>query len=218
MKPDTTNMKNNIIIFGASGKTGQELVKQALAKGHFITAFVRNPSKLKITHGNLKVIQGDITDYQSVTDAVIGKDAVLSALGASSPFKFDQSVVDGTKNIITAMETNEISRFIYMSFAGVKESRHTAGFIIKHIAPKLLSTEIAGHEARESMIRQSRLNWTIVRAVTLANGKHSGQYRSGVAINAKGFPVIISRADVADFMLQQVTDNTFSRKAPSVMY
>lgn len=208
----------NILIYGASGATGHELVKQALEQGHNVTAFVRNPSKLKIKHDNLKVIQGDVINYQLVEEAIKGKDAVLSALGASSPFKYDRSIVDGASNIIKAMETNNVSRFIYMSFVGVKESRNTAGFVIKHIAPKLLSSEVAGHEARENMIKQSKLKWTIVRPPTLTNGKHLGKFRSGEEISSKGFTVTISRADVADFMLRQLTDSIFLGKTPSVMY
>ncbi len=208
----------NILIYGASGATGHELVKQALAQGHNVTAFVRSPSKLKITHDKLKVIQGDVINYKLVESAVKGHDAVLSALGASSPFKYDTSIVDGTSNIIKAMEINNVNRFIYMSFVGVKESRNTAGIVIKYIAPKLLSTEVAGHEAREKMIKQSQLKWTIVRAPTLTNGKHLAQFRSGEEITSKGFTVMISRADVADFMLRQLNDNNFVRKTPSVMY
>jgi putative NADH-flavin reductase len=207
-----------ILIYGASGATGHELVTQALEQGHHVTAFVRNPSKLKINHDKLKVIQGDVTNYPLVEGSVKGQDAVLSALGAASPFTFDQSVVDGVNNIIKAMESNGVSRFIYLSFVGVKESRNTAGFVIKYIAPRLLSTEIAGHEARERMIKKSQLIWTIVRAPTLSNGKHMAKLRSGEGITSKGFTVFISRADVADFMLQQVTDNYFLRKAPSIMY
>ena len=116
------------------------------------------------------------------------------------------------------MEKNDVTRFIYMSFVGVKESRNTAGFVIKYIAPKILSSEIAGHEAREKMIKESQLKWTIVRAPTLTNGKHMAQFRSGEDITSKGFTVMISRADIADFMLQELTDNKFIRKAPSVMY
>jgi putative NADH-flavin reductase len=208
----------NILIFGASGATGHELVKQALAQGHNVTAFIRNPSKLKIKHDKLKVIQGDVINYQLVEGLVRGHDSVLSALGAANPFKYDQSVVDGVNNIIKAMETNGVSRFIYLSFVGVKESRNTAGFVIKYIAPKLLSTEVAGHEAREKMIKQSQLKWTIVRAPTLSNGKHLAQFRSGEGITSKGFADTISRADVADFMLRQLTDNTFLRKTPTIMY
>lgn len=207
-----------ILIFGASGKTGHELVKQASAQGHQVTAFVRNPSKLKVTHSALKVIQGDVTNYQKVEEAVKGHDAVFSALGAASPFKYDHAVVNGAENIIKAMETNNVQRFIYMSFVGVKESRNAAGFVIKYIAPKLLSTEIKGHQARENKIKQSQLNWTIVRPPTLTNGKHKAQFRSGENISSKGFTVTISRADVADFMLRQLTDNTFLRKTPVVMY
>lgn len=207
-----------ILVYGASGKTGHELVKLGLAQGHIVTAFVRNPSKLKITHKHLNVIQGDIINYQKVKEAVSGQDAVLSALGASSPFKFDQSVVEGVGNIIKAMEAINMSRFIYLSFVGVKESQSNAGFVIKHIAPKLLSTEIAGHEAREKMIKKSHLQWTIVRPPTLTNGKHLATFRSGEEIVSGGFTVSISRADVADFMLQQLTDNIFLRKAPLILY
>ena len=101
-----------ILIYGASGATGHELVNQALMQGHFVTAFVRNPQKLKIRHDNLTIIQGDILNYQLVENAVKGQHAVLSALGAASPFKYDQSIVDGVNNIIKAMEANSISRFL----------------------------------------------------------------------------------------------------------
>ena len=104
----------NITIFGASGATGHQLVKQALAQGHMVTAFVRNAARLKIRHHHLKVMEGDVVDYDLVEQAIRNKDAVLSALGASSPFKYDQAIVDGVSNIIRAMKTNSISRFVYM--------------------------------------------------------------------------------------------------------
>lgn len=208
----------NILIFGASGKTGHELVKQALAKGHIVTAFIRDLSKMKIAHENLKCIQGDVIDYPLVAHCMIGQDAVLSALGAPSPFTYDQVIVDGAGNIIKAMEMNHVNRLIYMSFVGIKESRPAAGFVIKYIAPILLSSEIAGHEAREKLIKHSLLQWTIVRAATLTNGKHLGQFRHGENITSKGFMDTISRKDVADFMLQQLTDHTYMKKATSLMY
>jgi putative NADH-flavin reductase len=211
-------IKMKILIFGASGATGHELVKQALMQGHVVTAFVRSLSKLAITHPNLEVFHGDVGNYLLVEKAVRNQDAVISALGASNPFKYDQSVVDGIGNIIRAMEKNGISRFIYMSFAGVSDSRNNAGFVIKYIAPKILGAEITGHEAREDMIGQSHLKWIIVRPPTLTNGKHRAQFRSGENISSKGFIVTISRADVADFMLRQLTDNHFSRKKPMVFY
>jgi putative NADH-flavin reductase len=207
-----------IIVFGASGRTGRELVKQGLDLGHEVTAFVRNPAKLNIAHKNLNVIQGDVINYRDVDNAVKRNDAVISALGASSPFRYDQSIVDGLVNIIQALHANNISRLIYMSFVGVKQSRNQAGFVIKYIAPKLLATEIAGHEAREHLIRKSELNWTIVRPPTLTNGKGIGLYRAGEKLSTGGFTVTISRSDVADFMLSQLTDNSYLKKSPVVMY
>jgi len=208
----------NILIFGASGATGHELVKQGLEHGHNVTAYVRTPSKLTVQHQNLKVIQGDVINAPLVRNAMEGKDAVLSALGASSPFKFDNAVVDGMHNIVQVMEQTGVTRLIYLSAMSVKESRNDAGFLIKFLAPILLRTETAGHEARESIITQSRLEWTIVRAAALTNGAHKVIYRSGIDIRATGIVASISRADVADFMIKQLTDKTFLFKAPRLMY
>lgn len=207
-----------ILIFGASGRTGQELVKQALALGHNVMAFVRNPAKLSITHDNLEIFQGDIVDYQMVDAAVKGQDAVLSALGASSPFKFDKPVVDGMINIIKAMENNNVSRLIYLSAIIVKESRKYAGVLGRLLSPVLLRNEIAGHEAREQLIKRSRLDWTIVRPAKFSDNGSKTDYRSGLNIRANGITDNISRDDTADFMIRQLNDPTFIRNTPIVMY
>lgn len=208
----------NLLIFGASGRTGQELVKQALQQGHQVTAFVRTRGKLKIQNGGLAIIVGDIRDETLIHTSVQGKDAVISALGASSPFKFDQAIVDGIKNIVNAMEQRGIKRFIYMSAINVRESRPAAGLVIRILAPILLRTETAGHEAREEITRQSKLDWTIVRAGGLTNGSHTSIYRSGENIRAKGIAASISRSDVAEFMLKQLIDTGYLRRAVNVMY
>jgi len=207
-----------LLIFGASGKTGQHLVSQALEQGHVVTAFARTPAKIKLQHENLNVVQGNICDYSLVENAVQGQDVVLSALGASSPFKFDPVIVTGVGNIIKAMEANNVSRFIYLSFIGVGEGRRDAGFVIRNIAPKLLKAEIEGHRQRETMIERSRLNWTIVHAPTLSNGQKKAVYRNGVDISSKGFVVSMSRADVADFMLKQLHDSHYLHSRARVMY
>src|SRR5258705_1729356 len=191
-----------LVIFGASGRTGQHLVSQALEQGHRVTAFARNPAKIKLQHQNLNVVQGNVADYSAVESAIKGQDVVISALGAASPFKFDPVLVDGLGNIIKAMEATGVSRFIYLSFVGVGEGRRDAGFVIKNIAPKLLKAEIEGHRQREAMIERSRLQWTIVHAPTLSDGKKKAIYRTGTNISSKGFVVSMARADVADFMLQ----------------
>ncbi len=199
----------NVVIFGASGKTGHHLVKQALEQGHAVTAFVRNPDKLTIGHDNLKIIQGNVSDYEKTELAIKNKDAVFSVLGASHPFKYDQLVVDGMGNIIKAMESNGVKRLIYLSALAVKDSRKGSGFMMRYIAPKILRTELAGHEAREKMIKQSQLKWTIVKAPLLTNGPFKKQYRSGTAITTKAFIISLSRADVADFMLEQLIDSRY---------
>jgi putative NADH-flavin reductase len=207
----------NILVFGASGRTGRELVKKALSLNHRVTAFVRNPAKINVSHENLKIIQGDIINSESVEQAVAGHDAVLSTLGAASPFKYDHSVVEGIGNIVKAMEKTDGRRLIYMSAINVEESRSNAGLIIKFLAPILLRTESAGHEARERIIKRSALDWTIVRPAALTNGP-SKPYRRGENVKANGISASISRVDVADFMIQQLTDNTFLGKAPIIMY
>lgn len=208
----------NLLIFGASGKTGHELVRQALELGHHVTAFVRTPSKLKLSHTRLKVDQGDVGNYPAVAEAVKGHDAVLSALGASSPFRYDRAVVDGMKNIVRAMEQEGVRRLIYLSAINVRGSRKHAGLILRVVATTLLRTETKGHEAREHIIAASRLDWTMVRSATFAKRAPTGAYRSGEGLKAKGVAVSMTRADAAHFMLRQLTDNAFVRKAPTIMY
>lgn len=207
-----------ILVFGASGKTGQHLLTQALEKGFTVTAFARHPEKIKIEHHKLKIIQGNVADYEKVEEAVKGHDAVLSALGATSPFKFDQDVVDGAANIVKAMQQTGVKRFIYLSFIGVAESRNDAPFFIRHIAPKILKTEIAGHEVREKIIQQSNLDWTIVRPCGLTNGAKKGTYKTGEEIKSSAFIVTSSRADVADFMMRLLNDNDALQKKIRMMY
>lgn len=208
----------NIIIFGASGGTGHELVKQALAQGHHVTAFVRNPSKLQIQHDQLKFIQGNVTDYASVERAIQEQDAVLCALGASSPLRRDPALIEGVGNITLAMKKQHVNRFIYLSFLGVKEGRKGLGFFIKYIVVQLLRNVVADHEVKEQIVKNSNLDWTIVRPPRLTNGNQTGNYRSGETIEQRSFILTISRADLADFMLRQLSDPSNIGKAPRVMY
>lgn len=207
----------HLLIFGASGATGQQLVKQALQQGHRVTAFVRNPAALRLRHERLNVVRGNVGDEQAVKRAVKGHDVVLSALGANRPFTFDPVVVEGMATIINAMEAAGVQRLIYLSFLGVAESRSDAGWLTRYVAPNLLRTEIAGHEAREALIRQSRLNWTIVRAPMLTNGPRKQTYRTGERLRSTAFALTLSRADVADFMLKQLSSNDFIGKAARLM-
>jgi putative NADH-flavin reductase len=208
----------NITIFGASGSTGSVLVQQSLAEGHMVTAFVRTPGKIAITHENLKVLQGDVKDYASVERAVKGQDAVLSALGVAKPLKSDPVVVDGVKNIIEAMQENVVRRLVYLSFVGVGDSRKDSGFVIRHVIARIVHNEIADHELKEQLIRSSRLDWTIVRPPKLTNGPRTGVYRTGETLRARSFLPMMARADVADFMLGLLTDGSAIGRTLKIMY
>src|SRR6185503_6058724 len=190
-----------ILVFGASGATGRMVVQQALSANHVVTAFVRDPAKLPLTHPNLRVVQGDVADATRVHSAVANHDAVISTLGVATPLKHDPVVVRGVRNVITSMQQEGVRRFIYLSFIGVEESRSAAGFVLRHIARLPLRHEIADHESKEALVKESSLDWTIVRAPKLTNAGRTGKFRTGVDIVASSMLPLLSRADLADFLV-----------------
>ncbi|MBX2991270.1 MAG: SDR family oxidoreductase [Bacteroidetes bacterium] len=207
----------NLLIVGATGGTGRELVKQALAQGHKVTAFVRNPADLKITHNNLTIAEGDVLDYVSVEKAVRGNDAVLSALGHKRWFVRTTILSEGTKNIITAMEKHGVKRFVCETTLGIGDTRGKLGlYYTLFVIPVIVFFYFRDKETQERYIKESTLDWIIVRPGQLTNVKKLGKYRHGMNIGSWFRTVSISRADVADFMLKQVTDNTYLRKTPAV--
>ena len=208
----------NILIFGASGATGLNLVSQALRDGHTITAFVRDPTRLKIKHKNVRALKGNVLNYHRVDEAVANQDAVVSALGASNPFKRDLNLIKGIQNIVAAMTSRNVRRFIYQSFIGVTENRDELGFLFKVVTPLILHSVISDHEEKERIITTSGLDWTIVRCPLLTNGSFTGGYRDGERIVSSAWFPRISRADVADFMLRQITETKYSLKKPRIMY
>jgi putative NADH-flavin reductase len=206
-----------VLIFGASGGTGRQLVKQAILQHHVVTAFVRSPADFGMAAANLAVFTGNVADAAAVARAMKNQDAVISALGVSRPLKPDPTVVQGIRHIIQAMEQSGVRRFIYQSFVGVTESRRHAGPFLRLVGVRVLRHEIADHETKEALVKASRLDWTIVRPPKLTNGAHTGKYRTGESIAARAFLPRLSRADAAEFLLRQLTDTAFVRKAISVM-
>ena len=193
-----------LLVFGASGKTGHELLRQALERRHSATAFVRDPAKLAITDPSVHVVQGNVRDPQPVEAAMPAHDAVACVLGVGTPLRHDEDVITGVRNIIRAMQARGIHRLIYLSFIGVHESRSAVGFVLRYVAPIPLRHEIADHEAKEALIRASGLDWTIVRPPKLTDGPWTGRYRSGEEIHTWVPVPMLSRADVAHFMLQEL--------------
>ena len=206
-----------LLIFGSTGGTGRQLVEQALKQGHTVTAFARSSTKLDIHHANLKIVQGDVTDLATVEKAVQGQEAVVSAIGAGE--KRTTLRTDGTRQIIRAMEKVGIRRFISLSTLGIGDSQDLLPFHYKYfLVPLLLRHAFADHERQENYIKQSRLDWIIVRPAALTNGTHTSIYRHGFTSSDKTIKAKISRADVADFILKQLTDDTYLHKTPGVSY
>lgn len=205
-----------IVVFGATGGTGKQLVQQALAQKHEVTAFVRNPAKLDIKHKNLRVFQGNILDKSDLLKAMMGKDAVLSTLGARSILKKTSVISEGAKNIIAAMKKHKVKRLIFESAFGVGESRSKAGLLGK-VDNIVLKNIFADKVKQEEYIRKSGLDWVIVRPAILTNGPKKGTYRTGEDIKIRFFATI-SRADVSDFMLKQLSQDDYTRKTPTICY
>src|SRR4051794_17092135 len=117
-----------VVVLGATGGTGRELVKQALELGHDVTAFVRDPAKLKIEHERLSVVQGNMLDTASLEKAIIGQDVVVSALGSPGLGK-STDLSEGTANIIRAMDKAGVKRLVFESAIGIGDSHDDAPWL-----------------------------------------------------------------------------------------
>lgn len=206
-----------LLIIGATGLTGQQLVKQALQAGHELTILVRDPNKVKITDPNLRVVLGNVLNYDTVLDAVIGQDAVLSALGHKRFFIPSSILSKGTKNIIKAMEMQQVKRFICITTLGISDSRFRLGlYYTLFVIPVIVFFYFRDKALQEKIIRNSNLDWTIVRPGQLTNGKWTGKYKHGEKLGSYILTKMISRANVAHFMLEQLTDVTHIGKATGI--
>jgi putative NADH-flavin reductase len=208
-----------VVIFGASGATGRPLVAQALSHGHRVTAFVRHIARLQPQADAADIVEGDVANAASVARAIEGHEGVLCALGAATPLRRDPTLVDGVRHIVRVMEQYEVPRLVYLSFLGVREGREQLSALGRLVvAPLLMRNVVADHEAKERVIRASALDRIIVRPPRLTNGARRGRYRAGTEIRATSVIPRISRADLADFMLRQLIDDTYVRRSPAVMY
>ena len=203
-----------LAIFGATGKTGIELVKQALEQGHAVTAFVRDPARLAIEDEYLTFVTGDVFDPSSVVKAVEGQDAVICALGAGTELKKTTIRTTGTINIIRSMQENDIKRLMVVTAMGVGESWNDLSLLNKFFFAILLKSSRDDHEAQEAAVKDSGLDWTIIRPSGLTDTPRTGVYDVGENIPANTSK--ISRADVADLILKELNQDTFIGKAITI--
>ena len=205
-----------VLVFGATGGVGRHVVEEGLARGHDVTAFVRDPSRLDVAHERLTVFRGDVLDAASVERAVRGQGAVLCSIGAGRKGRVRS---EGTRNIVRALVGAGVRRLVCQTTLGVGESSGNLNLFWKHVMfGLLLRGAFADHEQQEAHVRSSALEWTIVRPAAFTDGERTGEYRHGFSPAKKGLRLNISRADVAEFMLDQLTDDTYLRQAPGLSY
>lgn len=201
------------VVFGATGKTGIELIKQALEQGHIVTAFVRDAARLKIEDENLSAAVGDVFDPESVAKAIEGQEAVICALG-SADLKKTTVRTTGTTSIVKGMQIHGVKRLLVVTAMGVGESWDTLSAINKFFFATLLKSSRTDHEAQEVVVKGSGLDWTIVRPSGLTDTPRTGNYDFGENILAKTSK--IARADVADLILKEVEENRLVGKAVTI--
>ena len=214
----------NVVVFGPTGSTGRLVVESALSAGHVVTAFVRDPKRLPLTHPNLRIVKGDAMDPASVASAVQGADAdaVICTLGVKPQAKEDlgrrQPSVPvcsvGTKNILAAMRPGR-GRLIVESSVSVGESYHTGSFGAGFIVKLALKEVMADKEEQEAAVRESDCDWTIVRPATLTFKRARGNLKAGTDLRWN-ITSTATRADVAEYLVKILDDPATYKKAITV--
>jgi putative NADH-flavin reductase len=209
-----------LVIFGATGFSGQAIMKLALSKGIQVTVLVRNKSAISIQNENLTVIQGNVLDSNDVKKALEHQDAVIQCLGVGGkgdgkPTTF---ISDATKIIVEEMEKQQIKRLIALSNVGAGNSlAFQPWFFTKIILPyfmKWLKVIIDDKNRMEPIIMNSELDWTIVRCPNIVDKTPKGNIHA--TLDGKGLKLAVTLGDMAEFIMHQLTDNTYSRQAPSI--
>ena len=207
-----------LVIFGANGTVGAQVVQQALEQGHVVTAFVRNLTKLNIQHPQLSFTQGDVMDTPAVEQAIQGQDAVICVLGSGKQLK---STIrsEGTQQIIQAMKKVGVRRLICQSTLGAGDSWGYLDFFWKYIMVVFILRQVfADLERLVALVREINLDWTIVRPSAFTDGPRTGRYRHSFPSTDRDITLKISRADVADFILKQLSDQSSLRQASGLSY
>ncbi|KAG4069349.1 hypothetical protein HA402_012202 [Bradysia odoriphaga] len=205
-----------LIVFGATGGSGKEVVRQALDRGYEVTAVVRQPSLFNMQHTRLAIIQGDVLQPSTFEKNMQGMDAVISCLGVGRSRKPTSLYSAGTEHIISDMNTAGVPRFICISAGALYVNRQMGFFIrllTRVVLQPLLREMYADMRLMEAAVEDSNVHWTIVRPPMLTDKPFTGVYRTAMNDHIKS-PFSIGRADLADFMLNIIGDTeAFGAKA-----
>lgn len=199
-----------VIVFGATGKTGEHTWRKALELGHEVTAYGRSVERLAEVDPALRTFKGDVFDTEAVAEAVAGHDAVIVCIGSTN-LRDKTTLSEGTRNIVEAMVPHEGQRLVVISAAGVGDSWKQISLAARLLFKTMLRNVFADHQAQEAIVRTCPLDWTIVRAAVLNDRAPTGCLASNTAPARR-----ISREDLADFLVEQLTDSAYSRQEISV--
>jgi len=193
-----------LFVIGATGRTGREIFKQALARGHHVTAFVRSPESITLKNERLTVLKGNAMDENQLFNAMQNHDAVLSALGPRKPFKPSSLLHDSALAITRAMNRSGVKRLLVLSAAA-----HFPG-IPNRIVSLILRNHMRDSRAMEQVVQASGLDWTIARPPRLTEEDYATYRSREDAAPKMGFS--LSRKAVAAFMLDAIEQQKHFRK------
>jgi len=208
-----------VLVIGATGGTGREIVRQALERKMTVTAFVRRSRGPDEEHAALRVVRGDVLDPDSLHAAAAGQDAVLCALGHKRFFYPNRILSKGTENLVAAMKRRRVDRLVCETSLGIGDSFGRLGlYYTLFTVPFILPFYFWDKTRQEAVVRRSGLDWTIVRPGALNNQPRRGRVRHGPDVGSWLWTVRVARADVAAFMLDQIDDRTYVRRAVNIAW
>ena len=212
---------SKLLVIGASKGIGLKSVKQALDAGHDVRAFARSANRIEISHTRLQKFQGDALNLPDVERALDGIDVVFQTLGvAPAPgFIFRPTTLfsEATRLLVPAMEKLGVRKLIALTGFGAGDSRDRISCPQKLPFKLIFGRVYDDKSVQERVIKNSDLDWTIVRPVVLTNGRKTGHYQI-LSDPEEWRNGLISRSDVADFLIKLIDDETYLRKAPVISY
>jgi uncharacterized protein YbjT (DUF2867 family) len=210
--------ESKILVVGATGGTGRLIVSQALARGYDVTALVHSPEKGSDLKG-ASLIAGDARDEIALRTALKGRGAVVSALGtAASPFREVTLLSTATRALVSAMKVEQVSRLVCITGIGAGDSVGHGGFVFDNlIFPLLLRNVYADKNRQEAIVRDSGLDWVLVRPAIL-NDKPGRDTIRALTDLSSFHGGTISRQDVAKFVLDQLRANTWLHRSPLITW
>jgi uncharacterized protein YbjT (DUF2867 family) len=200
-----------LLVIGATGALGREVVSQALDRGQRTAALVRKPAEAALPD-SVELVEGDVRNPASLQAAVGGRDAVICALGTPSPRRPSTLLKDGTANLVNAMSRDGVRQLVCVTVLGTGSSAANGSFVYRHVILRVLAPMMPDKQAQEDVIRASELDWTIVRPPRFVGGSPRGGVRM-IREGGNGRVGRVARPDLARFLLDCASEPRYVREA-----